>query len=264
MARKWVKLWVDQCLRGSMMAELSPEQRWIFVGLLLLAGDSEVPGTIFRRKDENGSLVGYRPLVLADTLGVPDESIDPALTRMVEKGKISINAQGVITVLNWSKYQSDYERTRDAPSRCTKVQPPTEEKYRLDLEGELDLEEEKRVGDRKPAPCASQLQPIFDQWNKFAKGHELAPIKEIPKGSARERALKARIKEGMSFEDVLKAIHMQPFLYGENDRGWLLNFDWILKPANLTKILEGAYVRDVRGAARDKAPEDPRVGGRRG
>jgi hypothetical protein len=246
-----------------MISELTPEQRWIFIGLLLLAGDSEVPGTVFQRKDEGGALLGFRSAILADHLGVPDESINPALTRMIEKGKIEVNVLRVITISNWSKYQSDYERTREAPSRRTKVQPPEEQKYRLDLDLDGDLEEEKEKGPGKPAPCASSLLPIFDQWNRFAKGHELAQIQAIPKGSARERTLKARLKEGMAFEDVLKAIHMQPFLYGDNDRGWLVNFDWILKPANLAKILEGAYVKDVRGAARDKAPDDPKVGGRR-
>lgn len=263
MRRTWIKLWVDQCLRGSMIAELTPEQRWTFIGLLLLAGDSEIPGTIYRRKDEDGNLLGYTNAVLADTLGIPEDSVAPDLTRMAEKGKIEMDHRGVISISNWAKYQSDYDRTREAPSRCTKVQPPPVQKYGLDLEGELDLEEEKEKGSGKPAPCASSLQPIYDQWNKFAKGHDLAPVKSIPKGSARERALKARIKDGMDFEAVLKAIHMQPFLYGDNDRGWLLNFDWILKPANLVKILEGAYVREVRGSARDRQAEDPYVGGRR-
>lgn len=243
-----------------MIAELTPEQRWIFIGLVLMAGDSEVPGMIFGRKDENGNLIGKPDAVLAYELGVDESSIGPAKARMIEKGKIAVDARGVINICNWGKYQSEYERQK--PGR-TKVQQPDAPKCGLDLEGEVDLEEEKEKGSGKPAPCAPQLQPVFDQWNKFANGHDLAPIKSIPKGSARERALQARLKDGMAFEDVLKAIHAQPFLCGDNDRGWLLNFDWILKPANLAKILEGAYVKEVRGRARDRAPEDPNVGGRR-
>ena len=40
MKRTWIKLYVDQTLRGSMIEELTPDQRWMFVGLLLMAGFS--------------------------------------------------------------------------------------------------------------------------------------------------------------------------------------------------------------------------------
>ena len=131
MRRKWIKLYVDQTLRGSLIAELSPEQRWTFVGLLLMAGDSSIPGLIFKRKDENGVLIGYSTLVLADTLGVDEDDLKAGLERMVEKDKITINAQGVIAIVNWTKYQSEYERTRHAPSRVV-------QKYGVEGEGDVD------------------------------------------------------------------------------------------------------------------------------
>ena len=74
-----------------MIAELTPEQRWIFIGLLLLAGDSEVPGLVYRRKDEFGNMIGYSDVVLADTLGVSEDEIKIGLVKMVEKGKITID-----------------------------------------------------------------------------------------------------------------------------------------------------------------------------
>ena len=35
------------------------------------------------------------------------------------------------------------------------------------------------------------------------------------------------------------------FLTGSNDRGWKADFDWILKPANAIKILEGNYSKSL-------------------
>ncbi len=264
MRRTWIKLWVDQCLRGSMISELNPEQRWIFIGLVLMAGDSEEPGIVFGRKDEDGNLLGKPDAVLAYELGVDESSIGPAKARMIEKGKITTDARGVITICNWGKYQSEYERQK--PGR-TKVRQDDAPKCGLEGEGEIDREEEEEhvVGPKAdPSRLAKQISDIREKWNRFAEGHELPGINTIQKGSARERALLARMREkGFDFEKILEAIHHQPFLYGDNDRGWLMNFDWWLKPANLTKILEGAYVREVRGKARDRQPEDPRVGGRR-
>jgi hypothetical protein len=137
MRRTWVKLYVDQCLRGSMIAELSPTQRWMFVGLILLAGDSPVPGIVYRRKNEDGIPIGYSDSVLADTLGVDESDIQPGLFRMVEKSKISVDSLGVITVSNWGKYQSEYERTRNSPSRVV-------QKYGVDVDRDVDVDVDKK------------------------------------------------------------------------------------------------------------------------
>ena len=135
MRRTWIKLWVDQCLRGSMIAELTPEQRWIFVGLLLLAGDSEIPGVVYRRKDEDGNLLGYSDVVLADTLGVDEHEIKLGLVRMVEKNKVMVDRRDVISICNWKKYQSEYERQK--PYRNKSYTQSDE------VEGEVDRDRER-------------------------------------------------------------------------------------------------------------------------
>lgn len=137
MRRVWVKLYVDQCLRGSMMSELTPEQRWMFVGMILLAGDSSVPGIIFGRKDEDGNLIGKPDPVLAYELGVDEASIGPAKDRMIEKGKIAVDSRGVLSICKWDKYQSEYERQR--PGR-TKVQQIDAQKCGVELDRDRDID----------------------------------------------------------------------------------------------------------------------------
>ena len=142
MRRSWIKLYVDQCLRGSMIAELTAEQRWQFLGLLLLAGDSSVPGVIFKRKDADGALVGHSPLTIADMLDVEPNVYEDGIRRMVEKSKITIDANGVISIVNWSKYQSEYERTRHAPSRGV-------QKYGVDVDVDVDVERDVDIEKKK-------------------------------------------------------------------------------------------------------------------
>ena len=60
---------------------------------------------------------------------------------------------------------------------------------------------------------------------------------------ARKKAIKARLKT-VSIEDIHKAFEMaeqSDFLKGANNRNWSANFDWIMKDANLAKILDGNY-----------------------
>ena len=61
--------------------------------------------------------------------------------------------------------------------------------------------------------------------------------------AARKKAIKARLAS-YTEEDLLEAFRLaeaSDFLKGKNDRNWQADFDWILKDANLAKILEGKY-----------------------
>ena len=55
--------------------------------------------------------------------------------------------------------------------------------------------------------------------------------------------MKARIAEhGLdAFLEAIKSINECPFLIGQNERGWVITFDWFIKPSNFAKVLEGNY-----------------------
>jgi hypothetical protein len=40
---------------------------------------------------------------------------------------------------------------------------------------------------------------------------------------------------------VIDNVSKSGYLNGKNDKGWKITFDWILKPVNFLKILEGNY-----------------------
>ena len=65
----------------------------------------------------------------------------------------------------------------------------------------------------------------------------------------RKRAVAARYKtyKGMGAFKVLfeKAEHSE-FLRGENDRNWRADFDWIIAPTNMAKVIEGRYDETMR------------------
>lgn len=38
-----------------------------------------------------------------------------------------------------------------------------------------------------------------------------------------------------------RQVENTPFLKGDNQSGWTANFDWLMKEANMAKVLEGNY-----------------------
>lgn len=60
---------------------------------------------------------------------------------------------------------------------------------------------------------------------------------------ARKKAIKARLKQ-YRVEDFKKLFEMAEksrFLKGQNNRNWSANFDWLIKDANMAKVLDGNY-----------------------
>jgi len=59
----------------------------------------------------------------------------------------------------------------------------------------------------------------------------------------RKKAVKARVSEHgkLSIMTVLQNVENSKFLLGHNDNNWRCDFDWIFRPTNYVKILEGNY-----------------------
>lgn len=61
---------------------------------------------------------------------------------------------------------------------------------------------------------------------------------------ARERAVRARYSSGYALEDFEKLFRLageSRFLNGGNERNWRADFDWLVRDANMAKVLEGKY-----------------------
>jgi hypothetical protein len=75
-------------------------------------------------------------------------------------------------------------------------------------------------------------------WNDL-KAPEQPRWKETSK--ARKAKADSRWKERDDWPEVVKRIAASSFCRGTNDRGWVADPDWLLKPDTATKVLEGKY-----------------------
>ena len=101
-------------------------------------------------------------------------------------------------------------------------------------------------------------QEVADMYNDICTS--LPSVQVVT--SARTVAIKARWKEhGRDIEVFRRLFTMtqeSDFLTGGNDRGWKASFDWLMKPANMAKVLEGNYRNRTQSLA-DTADEVARL-----
>lgn len=80
---------------------------------------------------------------------------------------------------------------------------------------------------------------IKDAYNSLCPS--LPSVKSL--SEARKKAIKARLNQ-YTVEEIHEAFRKaesSDFLKGKNDRNWTANFDWIIKDANMAKLLDGNY-----------------------
>ena len=85
--------------------------------------------------------------------------------------------------------------------------------------------------------CEADASRIIHSWNNLG----ISSVKSI--SNNRLTLVKARIAEhGLDvFLEAIKSINESPFLLGQNEKGWVITFDWLIKPSNFAKVLEGNY-----------------------
>ena len=111
-------------------------------------------------------------------------------------------------------------------------------------EKEIDIEKEKEKDkdidkDTINSISSTEVQQIINTWNSLG----LQNIKFIKNNTNRYKMLNARIKEyGIdTFLQAINNIRNSSFLKGQNNRNWTITFDWLIKPNNFIKVLEGNY-----------------------
>ena len=106
MRRKWVKIWVDESLTGTVRFDLTPAERSIWYDLIILAGACRVPGQI-----SSNETTPFPHDYIANLLQVPLDLLQTTLKKLADTGRVSENENG-IHIINWSKYQSEYDRQK--------------------------------------------------------------------------------------------------------------------------------------------------------
>ena len=87
----------------------------------------------------------------------------------------------------------------------------------------------------------------------FNAGSIIKPVRSIERQRAQAVSARCREHGKEAVRDVIRKAVMSDFLNGKNDRAWVASFDWLMKPNNFTKVLEGNY---DNGSARPTSKKD--------
>ena len=218
----------------------------IWVMLLTMAGKCNAGGMIFLTEN-----IPYTTKMLADELDFEENVVIVALKALEEFGMIYTN-ENVLAISGWDEHQNieGMEKIREQ-NRQRQARFKAKQKLLLgnvtdnviSRDGNATEEEKEKIKDKEKEKI--QYNVVADDYNRICSN--LPKVTAL--SDARKKAIKARINK-YGCDGVMKAFRKaseSDFLNGTNGRNWRANFDWIMKDANMAKILDGNY--DNRGQA---------------
>ena len=198
------------------------------------------------------------------------DDIDPkvCLVEPTAKGissprlRISKNKQGVFatettpnegvfateTTTEGGVFATETPQSKVKESRVEYTSSPYVEEVRPSSDG-APPEEEERFSDetrKESVPAeALDLKAFADFFNKTmaAQGAQIPQVRAIPPKSKRTTFLLARLREygKEALAAVVKKAAASDFLNGGGSRGFVADFEWLFRPNNFPRVLEGTY-----------------------
>jgi hypothetical protein len=180
----------------------------------------------------------------------------------------------VITICNYAKYQSgddDGETTtataprqhRDSTATASATASATVEKsatHGTDGNSSITASNPATAGETPTAGCVAEnrdkeeeyknkeeekkeeVSAAIADWQSLCEESGLSKIAKLTK--TRRTHLKARLADcgGLDgWRSALAKIRGSPFMLGKNDRGWKIDFDFLVSESGFTKLMEGKY-----------------------
>lgn len=263
----------------------------IWIMLLTMAGKCNSGGMIFLTED-----IPYTPDMLADEMDVDEDTMDRALEVLEKLGMLTVE-NGFYVVTGWEEHQNTEgldkirEQNRIRKQKQREKQVNRDEKESCDdncdskrddncdshvmsrdnfcdghtmsrdchateeeIEIDKDIEKEK---DKKEKEDRTDYSEIVRLYNSLCPS--LPSVKSL--SASRKKTIRARLNT-YSFDDfttLFRKAEASQFLKGANERNWTATFDWLLKDANMAKVIDGNYDNKISvrtGAPTQKVKKD--------
>ena len=262
---KWIKINIDMFDDEKIkIIQAMPEGDSllvVWIKLITLAGKTNDGGYIYIAEN-----MPYTEEMLATIMNKPINTIRLALSTFLSLKMIEEDTKGIYLV-NFEKHQSldkmeklkEQNRIRVAKYRDKKKQELLEcnndvtlhvmQSNGIDIDIDKDIDKEE---------IRIDYGSIVQMYN--ANCPSLPSVKSV--SASRKKAIKARMNTYSvdDLEVLFQKAEASDFLKGKNNRNWTANFDWLIKDANMAKVLDGNY--DNKQDAKNNAqPEDDDLAG---
>ena len=238
----YLPLYVQDFLTDEKLIECSASATGIYIRMLCIMHKSDEYGTILlKQKDkQSDKQVNNFALKLVKFMPYSESEIISGLNELITEGVLKIEDDKLIQRRMIRDNEISIIRADAGKRGGLRTQSFVKAKIEANTEDEI-VTEGNSVIDYKG---------VVDLYHSLCpKMNKVVAINEFRKG-----LMNARISEyGLpKVTEVIRIAGESEFLNGTNDKAWKADFEWIMRPQNFVKIMEGKYVNNIRKASDPK------------
>ena len=242
---KWIKLATNIFdNRKIRQIETLPDGNAVIVlwlKLLCLAGSINDAGAVYFTKE-----IPYTEQMMAAQFNMPLTTVQLALRTFEQFGMIEVE-DDILHIANWEKYQNieGMERIREQNRNRKRVQREREKQALLESSDchvtvtqchATDIDKDKEEDKERDK---IDYKGVVALYNSICVSFPTVKTLSV----ARQRVIKARFNLYTmdDFKLLFEKAEASDFLKGSNSNDWSATFDWLIKDANMAKVLDGNY-----------------------
>lgn len=186
-------------------------------------------------------------------------TVEFAFDLFMKLGMIRQDEDGAYCVTNWGRYQSDmsdrseyqqeyYQKNKDKkktkPSTSSTVENVENSTISTGQNKNKEIEEEINISSSDEddiSAAASSAEKVVESYNRICTSYP--KVESIT--AVRRDQIAASMKELKAdagfYEKVFRKAEKSAFLKNKKGKKWVTGFDWMIRPQNAVKILEGTY-----------------------
>jgi len=92
-------------------------------------------------------------------------------------------------------------------------------------------------------PTAIEPIHLLEAYNAMAGRTGLPMARKLDGARLRRARVLVRTATVDDLTEAIDAIERNPWMHGQNDKGWRADFDFLLQPKSFTRLIEGSYDR---------------------
>lgn len=182
--------------------------------------------------------MAYDSKKISEITRTEHDTVLVAMDMLIKLGLIAIEDDGTIVI---TEFAGMVGSESDSAERVRRYRKQNVNKLGTECkQAGTKMLPEKPAKTEKKTTIIIDYNYIFEQYNLICQG-----MTAVQKQSdSRKKAIKTRLTSGYTVQDIVDVFQkasQSSFLKGNNIRGWRADFDWLLKPDNMIKVMEGKY-----------------------
>lgn len=222
----------------------------VYIRLLIGAvwRETEYQNTTLQR----GQIATTLPKIAKEN-GITERQARTILDRLKATGRVSVKTTSKFSIITLNNYDCAFENVSQSDRQMSgERQTACQSNVRPTLFN-TDIQNTEEQNTRASGAVSNVLETAVREYNDICKS--LEPLTgELSYHQGRLVVEAFKELHGVSFAEYFRRVEGSAFLTGKSSSGFKADFNWLIRPENVAKVLSGKYDRNFESGAVTTSP----------